>query len=150
MMDERLERQRRIVMEHVELENAHRWAEVVDTFGSPDACFELVPAGARLPGKQGIATAYQILSSALPDVQIRIVSATDVPGCSVREVVVTGTHQGEYFGLAPSGNSVRAEMACFFLFDAAGELTTERVYFDNASLLAQMRGEPNAPRGIGL
>lgn len=149
-MDAKLERQVRIVEEHFVLENAHRWDEVIETFRSPNACFELVPAGARLPGKEGIASAYRILSTALPDVQIRLVSATDVPGCSVREIVVTGTHQGEYFGLAPSGQSVRVEMACFFLFDANGELTTERVYFDNASLMAQMRGEPDAPRGIGL
>jgi steroid delta-isomerase-like uncharacterized protein len=149
-MDERLERQRQVVAEHFNLENAHRWADVVDTFGGPDVTFELVPAGARLPGKEGIAAAYQILSTALPDVQIRIVSETDVLGCSVREVVVTGTHQGDYFGIPPSGRSVRAEMACFFLFDAEGQLTTERVYFDNASLFDQMRGEADAPRGIGL
>ena len=149
-MHEYLERQRHIVAEHFALENAHRWAEVVDTFHSPHASFELIPAGARLSGKEGIAAAYHILSTALPDVQIRIVSQTDVLGCSVREIVVTGTHQGEYFGTAPSGRSVRDEMACFFLFDEAGELATERVYFDNGSLLAQMRGEPDAPRGVGL
>ena len=149
-MDERLKRQHKIVAEHFSLENAHRWEEVVDTFRSPNACFELVPAGARMSGKEGIAAAYHILSRALPDVQIRIVSQTDALGCSVREIVVTGTHGGEYLGIPPSERQVRVEMACFFLFDDAGELETERVYFDNASLMAQMRGESKAARGVGL
>lgn len=149
-MDQKIDRQRQIVSEHFELENAHRWDKVVETFRSPNAAFELVPAGARLPGKDGIAAAYNILSTALPDVEIRIATELDVPGCSVREIVVTGTHLGNYLGLPASGRKVRAEMACFFLFDDSGELTIERVYFDNGSLMAQMRGEPDAPRGIGL
>ncbi len=149
-MDERIERQRQSVAEHLALENAHQWAEVVDTFRGPNAAFEMIPAGARLLGKEGIAAAYHILSTALPDAQIRLVSETDVPGRSVCEVVITGTHLGEYIGTPPSGQSVRIEAACFFLFDEAGDLVTERVYFDNWSVLAQMRGEPDAPRGVGL
>lgn len=149
-MDERIQRQRQNVARHIELENAHRWPEVVETLEGSRNAFELVPAGARLPGMEGIAAAYRILATALPDVQIRVAGEVDAPGCSVRELVVTGTHSGEYFGIAASGRSVRIEMACFFFFDDAGRLSTERVYFDNASLFGQMRGEPGAARGLGL
>lgn len=140
-MDVVIARQRAVVAEHFALENAHDWAAVVGSFTAADPAFELVPAAARLPGRDGIASAYHILSTALPDVRVEEVRGWDVPGCSVREIVITGTHTGEYFGVPGGGRRVRAEMACFFEFDAEGRLRIERVYFDNARLLAQMRGE---------
>jgi steroid delta-isomerase-like uncharacterized protein len=140
-MDARIDSQRAAVAEHFALENAHDWAAVVASFTAPDPAFELVPAAARLPGHDGIASAYHILSTALPDVRVTEVRGWDVPGCSVREIIVSGTHTGEYFGVPGSGRRVRAEIACFFEFDGDGRLRTERVYFDNARLLAQMRGE---------
>lgn len=140
-MDARIERQRASVAEHLVLESAHDWAAVVASFTAPDPAFELVPAAARMRGCEGIAAAYRMLATALPDVRIAEVCGCDVPGCSVREIVVTGTHLGDYFGVAGSGRRVRVEMACFFEFDAEGRLAVERVYFDNARLLAQMRGE---------
>ena len=45
------------------------------------------------------------------------------------------------------------EIAGFFLFGSAenaGKIMCERVYFDNEILLRQMRGEADAPTGIGL
>lgn len=140
-MDERISKQKEIVAKHIELENEHRWDDVVETFGGINPTFELVPAGASLPGKEGIASAYQILSTALPDVKVSVVGEVDIPGCSVREVVITGTHSGEYFGNPASGRSVRVAIACFFLFDEESNLRTERVYFDNASLFEQMRSK---------
>jgi len=140
-MDVRIDRQRAAVAEHFALENAHDWVAVVDSFTATDPAFELVPAAARLSGRDGIASAYQILSTALPDVKVTEVRGWDVLGCSVREIVVSGTHTGEYFGLPGSGRRVRVEMACLFEFDPDGKLQTERVYFDNARLFAQMRGK---------
>jgi steroid delta-isomerase-like uncharacterized protein len=140
-MDERIERQKAFVAEHFALENAHNWAAVVESFTAPNPAFELVPAAARFAEKAGIAGAYNILATALPDVQLEVLRAFDLPGCSVREIVATGTHRGDFFGLAGSGRRVRIEMACFFEFDFEGRLATERVYFDNARVFAQMRGE---------
>ena len=140
-MDAMLERQRAAVAEHFALENAHDWPKVVATFTAPNPVFELVPAGAKMSGHEGIAGAYHILDTALPDVRITVVKGSDVPGYSVREILITGKHTGDYFGVPGGGRKVKIEMACFFEFDAAGRLITERVYFDNARLIAQMRGE---------
>lgn len=140
-MDARIERQRAIVAEHLALENAHDWAAVVASFSAPEPAFELMPAGARLPGHESISAAYRVLATALPDIGFETVHGWDLPGCSVREVLATGTHSGDYFGLPASGRRVRIEMACFFEFDMEGRLAVERVYFDNARLTAQMRGE---------
>lgn len=140
-MESRIAHQRKMVEEHFALENAHQWSAVVDSFTADNPAFELIPADAKLLGKQGITAAYQILSTALPDVKVQEIRAVDVVGCSVREIVITGTHRGDYFGIPGSGHRVCVQMACIFEFDDAGRLATERVYFDNARLFAQMKGE---------
>ena len=153
-MQDPLQLQREKVDQHIRLENAHQWQAVQETFtATGNAFFDLVPFSARLPGLAGVTQAYEILSTALPDVTIRVNSAYDVPGCSIRELTVSGTHQGDYSGAPPLGKRVSIEMACFFLFgmgEDEGQLIAERVYFDNETLLRQMRGEENAPTGIGL
>jgi hypothetical protein len=55
--------------------------------------------------------------------------------------------------MAASGNPIRFEVAVFFIFGTgkdAGKLLAERIYFDNETVLRQIRGEENAPTGIGL
>jgi predicted ester cyclase len=60
-------------------------------------------------------------------------------------VVITGTHQGEFFGVPALGNSVRVEMAAFYTFDlSSGKLVSERIYYDQAGLFQQMQKQQNA------
>jgi predicted ester cyclase len=66
---------------------------------------------------------------------------------------LAGTHQGEYCGVRANGKPVCFEVAIFYIFGTgsdADKLVAERVYWDNEMLLRQMRGEENAPTGIGL
>ena len=73
---------------------AHRWDEALKTFAGDDPAYEDVPANARLTGSAGIARAYEPLLTALPDLEIEVINATDVAGCSIREIIITGTHLG--------------------------------------------------------
>jgi hypothetical protein len=62
------------------------------------------------------------------------------PAC--RSGKLTGTHQGEYCGLQASGRRVSIALISFFLFDkTTGHLNAERIYFDNNTILAQIKGE---------
>ena len=99
--------------------------------------------GARFKGIEGVRGFYQSIATALPDMHIEVLSAYDVPGCSIREVVITGTHQGEFAGIQPLGNSIRIEMAAFYIFDAgSGKLIAEKIYYDQASVVGQMQAGP--------
>ena len=74
--------------------------------------------------------------------QIEVLSEYHVPGCSIREVVITGTHRGEFVGVKPLGNMIRIDMATFYTFDeASGKLISEKIYYDQASVLEQMQGK---------
>ena len=141
-----VERQRAIVATHIQGENQHDWPSVYDTFVQDDrAYYDVVPLGARFKGIEGVRGFYQSIAHAMPDLQIEVVSEYDVPGCSIRETVISGTHKGEFAGVKPLGNAIRIEMAAFYTFDeSGGKLVSERIYYDQASLLQQMLG-PQVP-----
>lgn len=153
-MQDIIQIQRAAVAEHFRAENAHDWPAVHDTFVQTEkAYYDVVPLSTRYHGIAGVRDFYKAISEALPDFRVVATGEYDVPGCSVREVTVTGTHRGEYCGLKGTGCPIRFEVAVFFIFDQhddIGKLVAERIYFDNESLLKQMRGEKDAPSGIGL
>jgi steroid delta-isomerase-like uncharacterized protein len=141
-MSDIIERQRKIVARHIRGENEHDWTSVYDTFVQDDrAHYDVVPLGAVFKGIEGVRGFYQSIAAALPDLRIEVRSEYDVPGCSIREVVITGTHKGEFAGVQPLGNAIRIEMAAFYTFDAeSGQLLAEKIYYDQASVLEQMQG----------
>ena len=146
-MDGVLEHQRAIVAEHIRAENEHNWPAVYDTFVQDErAHYDVMPLGAKFNGIEGVRGFYQAIAVALPDLHIEVKSEYDVPGCSIREVVLTGTHQGEFAGVLPLGNKISIEIAGFYTFDAAsGKLISERIYYDQAGVYAQMqKREPTA------
>ena len=146
--------QRATIDEHIRAENVKEWDAVYDTFvPNQDTFYDVVPLGTRFPGISGVKDFYTVIHAAFPDFQIDVTGEYDTPGCSIREVTISGTHRGEYCGLPGSGNPICLEIACFFIFDTnsnPGKLVAERVYFDNESLLRQLRGETSVPTKIGL
>ena len=114
-MDSIIELQREIVARHIRAENEHDWAAVYDTFVQDDrAHYDVMPLGAVFKGMEGVRGFYQSIAAALPDLQIKVLSEYDVRGCSIREVVISGTHQSEFAGVKPLGNAIRIEMAAFY------------------------------------
>lgn len=140
-MSDMIERQKEIVARHIHGENEHDWQAVYDTFVQDDrAHYDVVPLGAVFKGIEGVRGFYQSIAAALPDLKIEVLSEFDVPGCSIREVVISGTHKGDFAGVKPLGNAIRIEMAAFYTFDAASEkLIAEKIYYDQASVLEQMQ-----------
>lgn len=151
--DQRIKFQRELVAEHIRAENDGEWAAVYDTFvDSADAFYDVIPLSTTFHGRDGVQGFYEFVQSAFPDVHFLVTAEYDVPGCSIRECTATGTHQGEYCGVEPSGRHATGELAVFYLFDNEdpGKLVAERVYFDNETFLRQLRGEADAPTGVGL
>ena len=146
--------QRATVDEHIRAENAKEWEAVYDTFiQNQSSFFDVIPLGNRFAGISGVKDFYTVIHAAFPDFQITVTGEYDTPGCSIREVTISGKHVGEYCGIAGSGNSFVFELACFFIFGTgsnAGKVLAERVYFDNEILLRQLRGETGMPTNIGL
>ena len=52
----------------------------------------------------------------------------------------TGTHDGWYAGMAPTGNTISLEMVAVITFDDDGRVVGERVFIDSATVVAQLSG----------
>ena len=153
-MQDLIKLQRATIHEHIRAESAKDWEAVYDTFVQGEAAYyDVAPLATRFNGIAGVKDFYQTITASFPDFQITVAGEYDTPGCSIREVLINGTHLGEYGGVPASGNRVAFELAAFFLFGSgenAGKIVCERAYFDNEILMRQIRGEADAPTGIGL
>lgn len=150
----RITLQRECIVEHMRAENAHDWDAVYDTFIRDErSSYDVIPMSAVFSGFNAVQDFYAAFDAAFPDFRLRPSAEYDVPGCSIREITVTGTHRGEFCGIPATGRAVTFELAAFYIFgdgDEAGRLLAERVYFDLETVLRQLRGEANAPTGVGL
>ena len=143
-MEEIIRRQRAMVDEHIDLENAHNWTAVCKTFLSDESAIDVVPLHVQFAGLNGISNFYQAVGAAFPDFKANVFGEYDSPGCSVREITVQGTHKGEWCGVAGTGRRVKFHVAVLYLFgknNASGKLLAERLYFDNETVMKQIRGE---------
>ena len=135
-----LQHQRTAVADHICLENEHQWPDVPLTLvQDPRAFFDFVPVG-KFDGPEGVRQLYQTIATAFPDLHIEVTASYDVPGCSIREGIITGTHKGDYLGIAPTGIPLRIPFCAFFVFDpSSGALLGERLYMDHGAALQQLQ-----------
>ena len=142
---ERVELQRKTTAEHLALENEHRMDEVLKTFAAEGVFYDVVPGVAHIEGMEGVVGFYDMLFSVFPDIAIKITHSYDVPGCCVREGVVTGTHSAEFAGVPASGNFISFPFCAMYIFaDDPTKLLAERAYWDNEGIIKQMKGEETA------
>ena len=62
-------------------------------------------------------------------------------GANADEWTLTGTHLGEYFGIAPTGRRIEVDGATFSRFGADGLVVHDTNYIDVAGLLNQLAGD---------
>jgi hypothetical protein len=148
-VDPRLLQQREIIRQHIIHENSKNWDGVEGTF-TPDraAAFYDVPTfHTRFQHMEGVMDFYHMFERSFPSFQIQEIRQTDTPGYSFLEVNITGPHNGEpYCGIAPKDPPVdiTLPLIAVFIFDekeGKTALVAERIYFDNATVLAQLNGE---------
>jgi len=141
-LEEQSERQHGIVAAHIAAENAHDWNAASAGFAQTGTAFrDMLLVATAFKGVGGVRAFYDTISTALPDLHIEIKSQNDLPGCTVCEGVLTGTHLGEYMGIQPRANPIRIDITTYYFFDEKTEkLVAQRMYFDQAGLLRQMQG----------
>ncbi|OLB39777.1 MAG: hypothetical protein AUH11_03430 [Acidobacteria bacterium 13_2_20CM_57_17] len=143
-LEEQAQRQHGIVTAHIAAENAHDWTAASAGFTQTGTAFrDMLLVATVFKGVGGVRAFYDTIGKALPDLHIEIKSQNDLPGCTVCEGVLTGTHLGEYMGIQPRANPIRIDITTYYFFDDKTEkLVAERIYFDQAGLLQQMQGRP--------
>ena|SRR5688572_20905675 len=129
------ERREQIVREHMESENRHDFDTTIDTFEHPR--YEIVATGEVHDGEEAVRAYFDETRAAFPDQRNEPIALRHAEDAVIAEFVLKGTHEGELRGFAPTGRSFECRMAAFFLFED-DRLVCERVYFDSATILAQL------------
>jgi predicted ester cyclase len=94
-----------------------------------DCVYELVQTGHRWEGHGGAALFYGGLLDAFPDVDFQLTDIVIGPQGVWEEADVTGTHEAEWLGIAPTGEHLAWKVAIFFPWDPDKRLFRgERVY----------------------
>lgn len=89
-------------------------------------------------GRDAIRTRVTAMLSAFPDLRLERKLLLIDEGGNADEWVLTGTHRGEYFGIAPTGRKVEVHGATFSRFGDDGLVVHDTNYIDVQGLLNQL------------
>jgi steroid delta-isomerase-like uncharacterized protein len=123
------------VREHMEAECRHDIQATLATFA--EANYDVLPLGAPTNGRAAVDQLLQMLFDAFPDFRAEILSLHHGDDIVFVDTRMTATHSGAWAGVPATGRPIDVRCACVFHFDG-DRLVKETVYFDHATLLAQI------------
>jgi steroid delta-isomerase-like uncharacterized protein len=129
------ERREAIVREHMESENHHDFETTLGTFEHPR--YEIVPTGDVFDGAEEVQRYFDDSRTAFPDQRNELIALHHADDGVIVEFDLKGTHEGPLRGIPPTGKEFTCRTAAFFLFEE-DRLVCERVYFDAATIMAQL------------
>jgi steroid delta-isomerase-like uncharacterized protein len=131
------ERREAVVREHMASENEHDFDTTLATFSHPR--YEIVPTGDVYDGPEEVMRYYEETRSAFPDQRNEVLALHHADDAVIVEFDLKGTHRGPLRGFEPTGREFTCRMIALFEFDGEA-IVCERVYFDSATILAQLAG----------
>jgi steroid delta-isomerase-like uncharacterized protein len=88
-------------------------------------------------GREGVRQNLEGLIKAFPDLRIEVEQILASGDSVVTRMRATGTHQGSFGGIAPTGKSISMQ-ACSVVEIRNGKAVRGRLYADNATLFQQL------------
>jgi steroid delta-isomerase-like uncharacterized protein len=140
-----VKRREDLVRRHVEAENAADYETALATFQHPR--YEYVATDEVYDGADEVMAHWRELDRAFPDQAIEIVALHSSDEAVLMEAVARGTHTGPLRGLPPTGRRFEQPFLAIFIFEGDA-LVGERVYYDTATILAQL-GVCRSPTSLG-
>jgi steroid delta-isomerase-like uncharacterized protein len=99
------------------------------------------------PTKDGVLAFFRTLQTAFPDMNMVVRDVIAGGEKSVARVVVTGTHQGEFMGVPPTGRRVEVQLIDIMRFDDVGLDCEHWGVMDALSLMQQLGVVPAGSPG---
>ena len=129
-----------IVLRHVAAENGHHADGVVDTFRSRHPIYDIAALSDPVDGAEAVAWFMNDMFRAFPDWHSELMGPLVHCDSGIFvEVRMTGSQQGEWFGIPAQGGQMDVRVACMYDFDGS-DLITERLWFDMATVTRQLSG----------
>jgi steroid delta-isomerase-like uncharacterized protein len=95
--------------------DAEAISKMIDDVVDPNVLFH-APVPSDLTGAQALKQVWEVLLRAFPDIHVAVEDVIAEGDKVVSRNTVTGTHQGEYRGLAPTGKSITYNEIFIFRF----------------------------------
>jgi steroid delta-isomerase-like uncharacterized protein len=97
-----------------------------------------------LPGKEGAKKQIELFRSAMPDLTFTVEEQIAEGNKVVSRISAHGTHQGELFGIPPTGKKVKFKAVSIWTV-GNGQLVQEEIFQDMLGVLQQLGVAPAAP-----
>jgi predicted ester cyclase len=91
-------------------------------------------------GPEQVMAYFKESRTAFPDQRNELIAMRHADDAVIVEFNLMGTHKGPLRGFEPTGREFTCRMVAIFEFDDADGIVCERVYFDAATILAQLTG----------
>lgn len=135
---EQYKRIRELWIKHSKAEDARDLDGLISTL-SEDCVYELEATGQRWQGHEGARQFYTEFLGAFPDVHFDLTGIVIGPQGVIEIATMTGTHQGEWAGLAATGEAIELSIVIYFPWDEdAQKFSGEEIYFDRLQLKQQL------------
>lgn len=136
--EENRARREKLVSDHIAAENRQDVESTIATFQQPSqARYDVVPSGEIAEGAESVRRMLQGIFAGFPDFNAKRLRTHHAEDAVIVEVEVTGTHQGFWAGLQPTGKRMSVRMAAIFSFEGT-DLVGETLYFDTATIMKQL------------
>ena len=133
---------------HIRLENQHDLEGVLSTFGDKSR-YDYETWDEHYDGRDGVRQFYKQLMTALPDLEIEVRRQHVAGEAILVEVMIRGTHLGEWKGLPATGRRVELPLCGVYTFDSDNRLAGERIYYDRGTVLRQLGVFHEPDSGVG-
>ncbi|WP_330230867.1 ester cyclase [Nocardia sp. NBC_00508] len=126
-------------------------SQTIDEIVEPEVLLR-IPLPVAATGAHAVKQVWAMLLRVFPDVHVAVQDLIAAGDTVVGRSVVTGTHEGEFMGVAPTGKSVTYNEIFIFRF-ANGRITEISGVVDGFALMQQLgvvpvraTGVPSAPQ----
>ncbi len=131
-----------VLNKHLKAENQHDMEATLATL-HPECIFEDIALNQIYSGRQGAGDYYKLWWEAFDLIVVSEKRYFTDNETIIAEPRYTGTHIGNFYGLAPTGKKIDFKLAVIISF-RDGFLSGERMYYDSRTLLIQL-GADNFP-----
>lgn len=128
----------KVVLDHFHDEVRQDWDATLSTFPHPH--YELIPLMRVHNGDAEVREYYHDTRVAFPDQDHEIIDLRHSHDAVIVEFWLLGTHKGPLGKIPPTGSRHRTRMTAYFVFDSDENLVTERIYFDQLTIVKQLIG----------
>ncbi|AXK35809.1 polyketide cyclase [Streptomyces armeniacus] len=138
----------KLVLDHFRDEVRQDWDATLSTFPHPR--YELIAPMQVHDGDGEVRAYYHDTRVAFPDQHHELIALRHSADAVIVEFWLLGTHNGPLGAIPPTGSTHRTRMTAYFVFDEHENLVTERIYFDQLTILGQLVGGLDKRKPTGL